>query len=167
MSEQDLTALYVKSQSYCLNFDPAHPMSNLYVSDDALFLKSDTDEQLLIHIVFQTAARLSSIALRSSLDGSTPTSVRLFANLISPGFTDINELEPTQVITVGDTELSTGRKIILKQVKFQRCDSLTIFIAENRGEDFTTLSGLKIFGFTLDSLDVGSIHHQHSHSHDS
>ena len=53
-----------------------------------------------------------------------------------------------------------GARIGLRPVKFQRVSSLTLFIYENQGgeDDCTSLSELNIYGFTLDGLDVASIH---------
>ena len=165
MAEQELSALYVRSQTYCLNAHPSHPFSNLNVGDNSLCLRSDTDEQLLIHIVFQTAVRLSAISVKAPADDSAPTSLRLYSNLSNPGFTDIEDLEMAQAISLTLSDLDSGRKIALKPVKFQRVTALTVFVPENGGEEFTSLSALKLYGFTLDGLDVSTIHQQHSHQH--
>jgi hypothetical protein len=164
MSEQELTALIVTAQSYCLNADPAHPYSNLNVGDETLYLKSDTDEQLLIHIVFQTAVRLSGISFRGPIDSTAPSSMKLYCNLTSPGFTDIEDTEVVQTLELSTDDIAQGKKLTLRQVKFQNVVSFTIFVHANKGADYTTLSALKIYGFTLDGLDVGTIH-QRSHTH--
>ena len=58
-----------------------------YREDDQLTLQSDTDEQLLLHIPFSQAVRLSGILIKSS---STPTQgpkdVKLFVNTPTLGF---------------------------------------------------------------------------------
>ena len=170
MAEQELNSLFVKAQSYCLNASPSHPFTNLNsnIGGDAslLCLRSDTDEQLLIHIVFLTAVRVSALSLSAPIDESSPTSVKLYTNLTSPAFTDINDQEISQTLALTEEDLSMSRKLTLKQVKFQRVASLTLFFDENKGAaPFTSLSGLKLFGHTLDGLDVGTIHQQHNHSH--
>ena len=44
--------------------------------------------------------------------------------------------------------------------------SLTIFIDENGGEEYTTLSGLKIYGTALDTVNVAAIHEKRQeHEH--
>lgn len=164
-AEQELSALYVRTGTYCLNAHPSHPFSNLSEPDPALLLRSDTDEQLLIHIVFQTAVRIAAISIQGPSDDSAPTALKLYANLASPGFTDIEDIEASQSIALQEGDLSSARKLPLKQAKFQRVSSLTVFIHENKGEEFTSVSSLKLYGFTLDGLDVGTIHNQHNHEH--
>ena len=165
MAEQELSPLYVRSQTYCLNAHPSHPFAHLNVGDSSLCLRSDTDEQLLIHIVFQTAVRLAAISVKAPADDSAPTSLRLYSNLSNPGFTDIEDLEVAQTIPLTPTDLASGKRIPLKPVKFQRVTAVTVFIADNGGEEFTSLSALKFFGYTLDGLDVSTIHQQHAHEH--
>ena len=44
---------------YARNENTAHPMSNLFIGDSTLGCKSDTDEQLIIHISFQEFVKVS------------------------------------------------------------------------------------------------------------
>lgn len=48
-------------------------------------------------------------------------------------------------------------------MSFMTC-SLAIFIDENGGEEYTTISGLKIYGTPLDTVNVAAIHEQ-KHEH--
>lgn len=163
-AEQELSSLFVSTGTFCLNAKPSHPFSNLNAGG-GLFLQSDTDEQILIHIVFQTAVRLSAISMQAPGDESAPTAVKLYANLPSPGFSDIGDTEISQLVPLSTADLTSFKKLPLKQAKFQRVNSLSLFIDENNGGEVTSLAGLKIFGYTLDGLDVGTIHNQHSHQH--
>jgi len=38
--------------------------------------------------------------------------------------------------------------------------SLTIFVEENNGDEYSVLSGLKIYGVTIDGMNVAAIHEQ-------
>ena len=63
---------------HCL---PPHTLTAIrqgYREDDGLYLESDTDEQLLIHIPFQNACRLSGLVIKSS---QSPEQVRAEATL--------------------------------------------------------------------------------------
>jgi len=49
----DLSEKIEKKDCYARNEASAFPMSNLFIGDSRLGCKSDTDEQLIIHIAFQ------------------------------------------------------------------------------------------------------------------
>ena len=183
--EQELTALYVQSGTYCLNEHPSYPFRNINTGDDTLYVQSNVDPELLIHITFRTTVRITSIAIKpgSIVDTqpqSAPQNVQLYVNLTSPSFTNIEDEEVVETITLEPVEVvsdstaatssnssdSSGMKagrldnrIRLKRaVKFQRVSSLTIVIKDHYGDDFTSISELNIFGFTLDGFDVANIH---------
>ena len=67
--------------------DPRGTRLQGYREDDGLLLESDTDEQILIHIPFQQAARLTGIIIKSSAaDGHAPKNIKLFVNQPTIGF---------------------------------------------------------------------------------
>jgi hypothetical protein len=57
-------------------------------ADGGLHLASDTDEQLLINIPFQTKCKLASIVIKGPADKG-PKTVKLYANRQSMGFSDV------------------------------------------------------------------------------
>eukprot|EP00607_Mallomonas_marina_P002900 CAMPEP_0182430064 /NCGR_PEP_ID=MMETSP1167-20130531/36485_1 /TAXON_ID=2988 /ORGANISM="Mallomonas Sp, Strain CCMP3275" /LENGTH=144 /DNA_ID=CAMNT_0024614675 /DNA_START=72 /DNA_END=503 /DNA_ORIENTATION=+ len=136
---QELSPILIKSACYCLNQHSSFPFTNLFVGDETLYLKSDVDHQLLIHLVFQTYVRLHAISIIAPGDDSAPTGIKLFTNLSSPGFSDAEDLEPAQILNVGPDDFLPGNKIGVKIVKFQQVNSLSIFIEENNGEEFSVL----------------------------
>ena len=190
--EQELSALFLPTGTYCLNENPLYPFRNINTGDDSMYVQSNTDPQLLIHITFHTLVRITSISMKpgnivDTVPNSSPQTVQVYVNLTNPSFTNIDDEEVTETIIldpvppVGNTNTSSdvdidtaaiddntnnnapltniNTRIRLKRaVKFQRVHSLTIFITDNYGEEFTTLSELNIFGFTLDGLDVAHIH---------
>jgi hypothetical protein len=89
-TSQDLYSVILKTGSYCLNEDSKHPSGNLYMGDHTLFLQSDTDEQLLIHIVFNQTVSLKTISLGIPSDESCPHTIKLFVNKPSAGFSDVS-----------------------------------------------------------------------------
>ena len=91
--EQELSSLYVASSTYCLNASPLFPFTNLNSGEEGQCLRSDSDAQILIHVVFQTAVKISSLMLKSlgdDDDSSIPKRVKLFVNLAHPNFSDID-----------------------------------------------------------------------------
>ena len=60
----------IQAQSFCLNSETAHPMSNLFIGDERLFLLSDCDEQLLITLNFKETVNIDSISFGSVIDGA-------------------------------------------------------------------------------------------------
>lgn len=183
--EQELTALYVQSGTYCLNEHPSHPFRNINTGDDTLYVQSNVDPELLIHITFRTTVKITSIAIKpgsvvETQPNSAPQNVQLYVNLTSPSFTNIEDEEIVETVTLDPVDVTADgadssnssssseagmktagldNRIRLKRtVKFQRVSSLTIFIKDNYGDDFTSISELNIFGFTLDGFDVANIH---------
>ena len=146
MAAENLRDNIDTKQSYCLNQHPSHPMANLFMGDETLFLKSDCDNQLLICIVFRQTVKLSSICVGARPNEFAPTSIKLYSNLLSPGFSDVENHEPAQTIELDPETLTPDRKISLKVVKFQYVNNLTIFIDSNAGGDSTELFSLSLFG---------------------
>jgi hypothetical protein len=73
----------------CLNQDPAHSIVNAlkqgYRDDEGLYLASDSDEQLLIHIPFMQVVKLHS-ALFKGPEEDGPKTIKLFCNKEHMGF---------------------------------------------------------------------------------
>ena len=54
----DLIEYVEKSECYAKNEHPAFPMANLFIGDTRLGCKSDMDEQLIVHIAFNTFVKV-------------------------------------------------------------------------------------------------------------
>lgn len=54
----DLIDNIEKSECYARNENPRFPMTNLFMGDTRLGCKSDADEQLIIHIAFNTFVKV-------------------------------------------------------------------------------------------------------------
>ena len=94
------------------------------IGSDSRVLRSDADEQLLIHIPFKTKVKLQTLEIVCPQDDSSAHRILLFVNLPSMTFSDTSVNEPKQVITIP----KGGGKIALKFVNFQRVDHLTLFV---------------------------------------
>ena len=84
-----------------------------------------------------------------------PTAIRLFVNRGNIGFEDVEDIDPTQVITLTDEDLKeSADPIMLKYVKFQRVKTLTIFIEDNNGGDVSALGAMKLMGRTVATTNM-------------
>lgn len=143
-----LNEYLVKPQCFCLNQNPSFPFTNLFVGDETLFLRSDVDgftflgfylylfllEQLLINLVFRTTVKITAVKFAAPDDGKTgcminsslicadsaPSSAKLYINMQNPGFSDVEDLEPTQKVPLSAADFDADTKTPLKVVKFQR-----------------------------------------------
>lgn len=146
----------------CLNQHPAHPIGNAlkqgYRDDQGLYLESDTDDQLLIHIPFNQAVKLNSLVIKSSeTKGKGPRSIRLFKNTPSIGFGEAENAPSIQDFVLTEKDLE-GEALTLRFVKFQSLTSLSIFVANNQGdEENTIIQKIAIFGQSGETMNVADI----------
>ncbi len=85
---EDITDKIAKKGCYCLNEAPSGPYSHLFVGDHTLALKSDADEQLLLHIEFNQTYNLTQLVFGLPGDSSCPHTIKMFANKKELGFSD-------------------------------------------------------------------------------
>jgi len=60
----DLSSIIDKSSCYARNESSRFPMTNLFIGDTRLGCKSDADEQLILHVSFNEAVKVSSVLER-------------------------------------------------------------------------------------------------------
>ena len=60
----DLVSLINKSQSECLNQSDDHTWESALVPSTNVYLESDVDEQLLLHVSFQQSVKLHSLIIQ-------------------------------------------------------------------------------------------------------
>lgn len=143
-----------------LKSNPSHTFTMQgYREDDGLYVESDTDEQLLIHIPFQQAVKLSSIFLKATnTEGKAPKTIKLFINQPTIGFSESSDSPGIESFDLDEQELSKGMSLVLKPVKYQRVNCLTLFVENNQGDEDTTIfNKLVILGSQGSSFDVASI----------
>ncbi|KAF9473749.1 DUF1000-domain-containing protein [Pholiota conissans] len=105
--------------------------------DEAKFLESDADDQLIIRIPFIGTVRLKAILLKAGPGGHTPAKISLFANAPTLDFNDIQDRPATQEIVVPQSR-DLGEYAV-KTAKFSNVSSITLFIPEAQGEDTTRI----------------------------
>mmetsp|Transcript_3510 Transcript_3510/g.5198 ORF Transcript_3510/g.5198 Transcript_3510/m.5198 type:complete len:180 (-) Transcript_3510:233-772(-) len=156
----DITHLLSQRECFCLNQDSKHPIGNLFMGDERLFLKSEDDEQLLLHFAFNETVKIHSINFVAPDDDSAPETVKLFVNVPSMGFSDAEDNAPTQVLELQSEDLDPTNATLLRYVKFQAVTTLSVFVETNRGADQTVLSSMKFNGLPIDGFNVAEIKKQ-------
>lgn len=154
-----------KSDCFALNESSRFPMSNLFIGDSRLGCKSDADEQLILHVAFREFVKVHSIKLTEFNRGidpeEHPTIVKLFVNRESMGFSDCDDIDPTQVLHLTASDLKEdGDPIRLQYVKFQRVRSITLYIEENAGGDQSALGMLSFLGRTVAATNMNDFKKQ-------
>jgi hypothetical protein len=155
----DLSGTIDKSDCYARNEAPGYPMSNLFIGDSRLGCKSDTDEQLILHISFQEFVKIKSIKFVAFNNGEdpeiNPTAVKVFVNRNNLGFEDIDDVEPTQTFDLTAEDLrESSDPLTTRFVKFQRVKSLTIYVEDNNGGEVSALGSIKLMGRTVATTNM-------------
>ncbi|EEB08818.1 proteasome interacting protein [Schizosaccharomyces japonicus yFS275] len=104
--------------------------------DDTDILKSDVDDQLIIHIPFTGSVCLKSILVRVFSDGSAPQSVSLFPNRTDLDFESVDERKPTETFQLPVE--GAGSDVLEFPVKtrlYQNMANLNLFFRRDDGDD--------------------------------
>jgi hypothetical protein len=158
----DLSPVIDANACYARNEAPGFPMSNLFIGDSRLGCKSDTDEQLILHIAFQEFVKIKSIKFVAFNNGENPeenpTIVKLYVNSGNPlGFEDVDDVDPTQEFELTSEDLrESSDPLMTKFVRFQRVKTLTIFIEENQGGEVTALGGIQLLGRPIATTNMSN-----------
>lgn len=157
----DLVDLVNWTATECLNESPQHTLQNAlkagYREDAKLLLESDTDEQLLIHINYNSPAKLQAITITGPADGHAPRHVKLFINRPTIGFSEAAEEACVQSFQLSEANLR-GEAVQLRLAKFQGVNSLSIFIEDNQGdEEVTKVQKIQVAGTAGETMNVGDI----------
>jgi hypothetical protein len=140
--------------------------------DPADGVESDTDEQLMLFIPFQTAVKLHSIQITSLAPGvdaededapSRPATVKLFCNTHHiVGFEEAEEREATQTVTLEPKDWNKDGTAVIntKFVKFQNCSALTIFFVdvEREGAEKVRVDRIRLIGEVMgEKVDMSKL----------
>ncbi|EOD50546.1 thioredoxin [Neofusicoccum parvum] len=135
------------------------------------WVESDTDEQLMLYVPFQSTLKLHTIHLTSfppqpSEDNDEvpmrPRTVKLFTNRAhNLGFEEAEDIPATQEITIKpeDWDASTGTaKLELRFVKFQNITSLVMFVVDGEGDgEKVRLDRIRIIGESGEKREMGKL----------
>lgn len=150
----DLTSSINPKGSYCLNECSDATFPNLFSFDDNKVLRSDVDEQLILHLELQGTFSLTQLWLRIPSDESCPHTINLYINRPNTGFSDAEDVAPTEQILVRSGHPGNIVKFTLNQFKWKNAFSITLFIKDNHGAEQTSLNGLVLFGKAVNGIDV-------------
>ncbi|GAB7325467.1 hypothetical protein MBLNU13_g09482t1 [Cladosporium sp. NU13] len=102
-------------------------------------LKSDADEQLLMHIPFTAQIRLHSILIRTSTTPSAPMTLKVFLNRDGLDFDTASSLQATQTLELAQS--NEVQEVPVKRTLFNTVRSLQLFWEDNwsQGEEDETV----------------------------
>jgi len=117
-------------------------------------VRSDCDEQLLLTITLAQPSKISSIRVAAPEAASAPSTIKLFVNKSGLAFEDVEDLPPTQTLTLQ----GAADELKLNFVKYQNVSSLTVFIEGNQGdEEATTLSRFHLIGTPIHTTNMNDL----------
>ncbi|KAF9023359.1 DUF1000-domain-containing protein [Hymenopellis radicata] len=160
-------------QSNCLNESSSHTLSSIIGAkkrnEGSGYLLSDADEQLLLNIAFNQAVRVRSLVIQCSDPARAPKTIKLVANNSSIGFEDVesaDEPQVAQVLELSEEDVAQGKPIQLRFVRFQKVNSLHIFVASNHGEeDESRIDKIDVLGVPVETTkDLSGLRNQ-EHDH--
>eukprot|EP01017_Pseudomicrothorax_dubius_P007623 TRINITY_DN1238_c0_g1_i4.p1 TRINITY_DN1238_c0_g1~~TRINITY_DN1238_c0_g1_i4.p1 ORF type:complete len:169 (-),score=42.66 TRINITY_DN1238_c0_g1_i4:141-647(-) len=153
---EDLTQYIDKNSIESLNVDSKTPtLGFLTTSGPGVMLRSDADEQLIVHYGFNQPVKIRYLHIRADEGPSAPTLLHIFTNKYAVDFDSCEQDTPTQEITLGTKELTD--KAELKFVKFQNVKSITFFFKQNGGAKNTIIRELKCFGNVIQDTNMKNI----------
>ncbi|KAF2842810.1 DUF1000-domain-containing protein [Patellaria atrata CBS 101060] len=136
------------------------------------WIESDTDEQLMLFIPFQSMLKIHSLQLTSirptsSEDDSDelpmrPKTLKLYTNRArNLGFEEADDIPTTQTIELSPQdwdEKTATANVQLRFVKFQNITSLVIFVVDGDGDsEKTRLDRIRIIGESGEKREMGKL----------
>ena len=136
------------------------------------WVESDTDEQLMLYIQFQSGIKIHSLHITSLPAASEdrdederpmrPKTIHLYTNRSQVlGFDEAEDIPPVQTATIQpeDYDPKTGTaKIELRFVKFQSVSSMVMFFVDGDGDsDKLRVDRIRILGEAGEKRDKGQL----------
>ncbi|KAL9079770.1 MAG: hypothetical protein Q9157_001342 [Trypethelium eluteriae] len=137
------------------------------------WIESDTDEQVMLFIPFQSTLKIHTLHLTSCAPAASeeeddseapmrPRTIRLFTNRSNNlGFDEAEDEPAAQEIEVrpGDWDPATATaKLELRFVKFQNVTSLVVFVVDGEGEgEKVRLDRIRLIGETGEKRAMGKL----------
>jgi len=144
-------------KSFALNLEDDASFSDVYKQPSpSVHVRSDADEQIILHFAFQTATTLTGVKLVAAarFEEERPASVKFFINHASFGFDDAESLDPIAACE----HVPDDGFVALPRVKFAKTTTLSVFIESNVSDsDHTSLGFIEFFGVAGEGMDVAKI----------
>uniref|UniRef100_A0A093VHW0 Thioredoxin-like protein 1 n=1 Tax=Talaromyces marneffei PM1 TaxID=1077442 RepID=A0A093VHW0_TALMA len=137
------------------------------------WVESDTDEQLMLYIPFNSTLKVHSLQITSlppkeSDDGDDdelpmrPKTLRLYTNRATIlGFEEAEDIDPVQTVSIApeDWDSKTGTaKVELRFVKFQKVNSMVIFFVDGDGDgEKIRVDRLRVIGEAGQAREMGKL----------
>lgn len=146
----DLVGMISKKESECLNQSDDHTWEHCLNSSSGIYLESDVDEQLLLHITFQQPVKLHSLIIQGPSDNG-PKDIKLFINQTRTlDFDSAESHVPIQALELKPEDLANNAVTKLRFVKFQNVQNITLFFANNQSSsEITRVNYIKFIGSPL------------------
>lgn len=141
----NITNIIQKENMRGINIDSRYPLSNLFLEKE-FHIRSDTDEQCILHFPFRAAVSIKSITFHCRADDSQPTVVHLYINKPNITFSGIDDLIPqhTETVPIFDGHLESFTwSFNVKYSLFNQIEHLTVFIEENNGGEASSLISMQ------------------------
>lgn len=148
----------------CLNEDAEHSLASImapkFFGSGRPFLKSDCDEQLLMHFAFNPneAAHVSAIGFRAPVRGvSVPNRIRILVNEPSVSFSTAERTKPVDEVSLEwrpDREDAAALVAValLPKTRALKAYTIQVWVVDNKpldasaDEDSTVLSEIALLG---------------------
>jgi len=130
------------------------------------WIESDTDEQLMLFMPFQSTLKLHTIHITSvpgdSDDIVRPKTIQLYSNRSHVlGFDEAEDTPATQVLEIKESDWDAKTqtaKLELRFVKFQNISSLTVFVVDGDGDgEKTRIDRIRLFGESGEKRAMGKL----------
>ena len=135
------------------------------------WVESDTDEQLMLFVPFQSTLKVHTLHITSLPPNSAedddeipmrPKTIQLFSNRANVlGFDEAEGLQATQSVTLNtaDWDEKTGTaKVELRFVKFQNVHSLVLFVVDGDGDgEKVRIDRIRVIGESGEKRDPGKL----------
>ncbi|KAI1312356.1 thioredoxin [Xylaria venustula] len=143
-------------------------------NDGRDWVESDTDEQLLLFVPFNSAIKLHTLQITSlpPTDDDDdddddkeipmrPKTIKLFTNRPhNLGFDEADDIDPTQEIEIGEDDWNSNgtANLPLRFVRFQNISSLVIFVVDGDGDsDQVRLDRVRLIGESGEKREMGKL----------
>jgi len=134
---------------------------------DKDWIESDTDEQLMLFVPFQSTVKVHTLHITScppedDEEVIRPKTIHIYMNRSNVlGFDEADSVPATQTISLDesswDAKTATA-KVELRFVKFQNVTSLVVFIADGEGDgEKTRIDRIRIIGETGETRKMGKL----------
>ncbi|KAL9607993.1 MAG: hypothetical protein Q9167_007140 [Letrouitia subvulpina] len=134
------------------------------------WVESDTDEQLMLFVPFQSTLKIHTLHVTSLPPKKTakedipmrPKTIQIYTNRAHIlGFEEAEDIPATQAIELNEADWDGGTgtaKIELRFVKFQNVSSMVLFVIDGNGDgEKVRIDRLKIIGETGEKRELGKL----------